>query len=302
MKFGDATDEKESYNATVSAGKIIVPAVMEANSYANDPTSQFLNISSLGFGAWETAQEARGTSLGVSLQVNHASWSATVVAAMLPDVAGGNGFWLDVDQCHSITAQVAFDVAEGGRLRMLGFYNRANAVNFERAAGLLSVASQNGIAADEVDVTEAQYLQTKLGFGIECEQRISDGIGSFFRASWNDGNSESYTFTQINSSLNLGADFSGMLWGEEDHHAGLSLVYNMLSEGQKKFIEAGGSGFMIGNGTLNYRPEIVTEGYYRIGLMDAIGVTFNYQFIMNPGYDADTDALHLMGTRLTVNL
>lgn len=297
----EGNEQSDSYEMVVTAGKIIVPALMEANTYANDPTSQFLNISSLGFGAWELAQEARGTSWGTSLRVNSSSWSATLVAALMPNTAGGNDFAEDFDNCHSLSAQFAFNIGNQSRIRFLGFYNRANAVNFSEAATLLMNAKDQSTPT-EADITNAQYYQSKYGFGVEVEHKIMDEVGSFFRASWNDGKSESYTFTQINSSVNAGLDISGSLWGDETHHAGISLICNMLSDEQKRYLEAGGSGFMVGNGSLNYQHEFIGEGYYRISLSENFGVTINYQYMVNPGYDNDNDNTHFLGTRFTLSL
>jgi high affinity Mn2+ porin len=296
-----ANEQSDSYEVVITAGKIIVPAVMEANTYANDPTSQFLNISSLGFGAWELAQEARGTSWGSSVQLNSSSWSATVVAALMPNTPGGNDFAEDFDRCHSLTGQFAFNMGSQGRVRFLGFYNKANAINFKEASRIL-MSAQDQSTPNEADISNAQYYQSKYGFGLEIEHKVTNEIGGFFRASWNDGKSESYTFTQINSSVNAGLDIDGSLWGDDSHHAGISLICNMLSDEQKSYIEAGGSGFMVGNGSLNYQHEFIGEGYYRISMSESFGVTINYQYMANPGYDNNTNDTHFLGTRFTVSL
>ena len=55
----------------------------------------------------------------------------------------------------------------------------------------------------------------------------------------------------------------------------------------RAYFAAGGLGILIGDGQLNYRPEQILEAYYAYSLNQWATLTFDYQFIDNPGYDAD---------------
>ena len=52
---------------------------------------------------------------------------------------------------------------------------------------------------------------------------------------------------------------------------------------------AGGLGILLGDGALNYRPEKVLESYYSYSLNKWSSLTFDYQFVGDPGYN-QTDA------------
>ena len=51
------------------------------------------------------------------------------------------------------------------------------------------------------------------------------------------------------------------------------------------------------SGTLNYRPERVLEAYYAYGLDKRTALTFDYQFIVNPGYNADRGPVSIYALR-----
>lgn len=290
-----ANEENEATNASFTLGKIIAPAMIEASEFAGDPTSQFLNISALGLGAWELPQEARGTTWGASFNVQAQSWSITLLGAMLPNVAGGLDFDENVTNAYSFTTQFAFSYSQTGRARLLGFVNHDNSLNFAQANSILT---QNPEASDAIE--ESRSYQTKIGAGIELEDHLSDNIGAFARASWNDGKTESYTFTQINSSLAAGLDLSGNLWGYENHHMGIQFINNNLSKQHQTFHELGGSGFMVSGENFAYAAENIAEIYYNVQVLDELSVSLDYQLINNVGYNANNGTAHLYTTRFTV--
>jgi hypothetical protein len=60
-----------------------------------------------------------------------------------------------------------------------------------------------------------------------------------------------------------------------------------LSPEARRYFVAGGLGILIGDGKLNYREEKVLETYYAFGFNKWTTLTFDYQLIGNPGYNAD---------------
>jgi len=46
-------------------------------------------------------------------------------------------------------------------------------------------------------------------------------------------------------------------------------------------------GILIGDGKLNYRPEMVLETYYAFSPVKWVVLSLDYQFIADPGYNAD---------------
>ena len=53
----------------------------------------------------------------------------------------------------------------------------------------------------------------KYGFYVNAEQQIAKDIGIFARASWNDGQNEILSFTDIDRSLSGGLSIKGSYWG-----------------------------------------------------------------------------------------
>ena len=64
-------------------------------------------------------------------------------------------------------------------------------------------------------------------------------------------------------------------------------VRNGLSPVHREYLAAGGLGFFIGDGRLNYHPEQIIEGYYSVALSGANAVSFDVQRIVNPAYNGD---------------
>jgi high affinity Mn2+ porin len=54
---------------------------------------------------------------------------------------------------------------------------------------------------------------------------------------------------------------------------------------------------MLGDGGLNYAPEMVGEVYYKFHLLKPLFLTLNYQYVLNVGYNADRGNVHFIGAR-----
>ena len=86
--------------------------------------------------------------------------------------------------------------------------------------------------------------------------------------------------------------------GRPDDRIGLAGAINALSADHRAFIAAGGMGILIGDGNLNYREEIILESYYSFALQKKTTLTFDYQLITNPAYNADRGPVSIFSGRL----
>ena len=59
--------------------------------------------------------------------------------------------------------------------------------------------------------------------------------------------------------------------------------------------------FYFGDGALNYRREKILEAYYAYSLNKWATLTFDYQFINNPGYNADREPVSIFLAGFTRN-
>ena len=75
-------------------------------------------------------------------------------------------------------------------------------------------------------------------------------------------------------------------------------ILNGISAEHIAFLNAGGLGILIGDGQLNnYGLEKIFEAYYSYSLSASSKVTFDYQFVSNPGYNADRGPVNAFAAR-----
>jgi high affinity Mn2+ porin len=132
------------------------------------------------------------------------------------------------------------------------------------------------------------YGHTKYGLGLNAEQEINDFLGCFLRAGWNDGNNETWVFTEIDRTVSAGFSMTGKKWKRNNDNLGLAYVASGISKPHRDYLQAGGYGFIIGDGNLNYAWEHLAELYYSTELVkDHIYVSLAYQLVINPAYNED---------------
>jgi high affinity Mn2+ porin len=143
-----------------------------------------------------------------------------------------------------------------------------------------------------------RHQNQKYGVYLNAEQQIAKDVGMFARASWNDGQNEILSFSDIDRSLSGGFSIKGSYWGRSSDTIGVGGAINGLSSAHRDFVAAGGLGLLIGEGRLNYRPEQILETYYAFAIDKNFTVTADYQFITNPAYNADRGPVHIFSGRL----
>ena len=66
---------------------------------------------------------------------------------------------------------------------------------------------------------------------------------------------------------------------------GIAGVVNGIFMAHRAYLKAGGDGFILGDGTLNYGHESIIETYYNAKLYEHVFFSFDYQLVTNPGYN-----------------
>ncbi|MGA7811137.1 carbohydrate porin [Bradyrhizobium sp.] len=148
------------------------------------------------------------------------------------------------------------------------------------------------------DITLVRQVRTNYGFGANLEQAITTDLGMFARASWSPGLDEIIGWTDCDESISVGFALKGTAWGRANDTIGIGGVVEGLSPEARAYFAAGGLGILIGDGALNYRPEKVLESYYSYGLNRLTSLTFDYQLIADPGYNADRGPVNVFSGRL----
>ena len=138
----------------------------------------------------------------------------------------------------------------------------------------------------------------KYGWGLSADQALTGDLGAFLRAGWNDGHTETWVFTEVDRALATGLVLTGATWTRPQDRLGLALSLNGLSPDHRDYLAAGGLGFMLGDGRLNYAQERLFETYYALPLGRFFTATLDAQRIWNPGYNRDRGPVDLYALRL----
>ena len=127
---------------------------------------------------------------------------------------------------------------------------------------------------------------------------MTSDLGIFSRLTWSPGQNEILGWTDVDQSLSLGAVLKGTSWGRPDDKIGIAGLVEGLSPVARSYFAAGGLGILIGDGRLNYQTERILEAYYAYSLNKWMTTTFDYQFIDNPGFNADRGPVSVFSARL----
>lgn len=294
----EANQVRAKYSAeriVLTAGNISVLDVFDALDYSRDARTQFMNWSSLTYGAWDYPADARGYTSGVALEYLTPRWQVRAGRFLVP--VESNGLRLDtrIGRRYGDVAELEVPYTLVGRpatVRMLAFRNRVEAGAFSDAIAL------GAATGTTPDLTLVRHGQSKRGIGIGTQLELTSSVGAYARAGWNDGKTETFMFTEIDRSLAGGLLVKGEAWGRARDSAGVAAYVNGLSRPHRDYLAAGGLGFFLGDGRLNYGEERILEGFYSWGLSKSTSLSLGLQRVANPGYNRDRGPAHFFGFRV----
>jgi len=277
----------------ITAGKMSIADYFDDNNYSHDPRTQFLNWSLMSNAAWDYPANTRGYTYGITMEYVAYEWYFTAASSMMPKEANGSVMDLDIAHAHSETLELERTFKLGkksGIIRLLGFYSHARMGNYKLATLL---------QPDSPDITLTRTPgRTKYGMGINMEQDLGENSGVFLKASWNDGRNETWVFTEVDRSISAGFVFNGRKRKRVPDFLGFAAVVNGISKDHQNYLKAGGYGFIIGDGKLNYANEMIAEAYYSFSFQKYhFWLTPDYQFIINPAYNKDRGPVHVFSLR-----
>jgi len=264
-------------------GKIGIADYFDGNKFSHDPRSQFMSWALMSNGAWDYPANTRGYTPSLVFEYVSQKHEFRCGISLVPLTANGNTMnWailksvsntIEYTHLHSIKNQP-------GALRLLGFFTTTDMGNYRQS---IALNPQNPNITDT-----RKYGNTKFGFGVNVEQNFTNELGCFFRASWNDGNNETWMFTEIDRTLSAGFSMTGQRWKRDNDNIGIAYVASGISSAHSDYLKAGGKGFILGDGNLNYVWEKLAEVYYSAGLVkNRLYLSVAYQFLINPGYNSD---------------
>jgi high affinity Mn2+ porin len=232
---------------------------------------------------------------GAMVDLNQKNWAFRAGYFLVPTVSNVNTYDTHIPDRGEYAAELELRYSlfsQPGKLRLFGWVNRAVAGSYADALAL-PITSPN-----YPDITLTRQVRNNYGFVINGEQAITADLGLFSRASWDAGHTEKIGWTDCDESFSFGAVLKGTSWGRPNDKIGVGGVVEGLSSEARAYFAAGGLGILIGDGKLNYRPEQIVEAYYAYSLNKWATLTFDYQFIANPGYNADRGPVSIFAGRL----
>ena len=151
------------------------------------------------------------------------------------------------------------------------------------------------------DVTKYRRQGTvKYGFGLNAEQELTRAWRAFGRLGWNDGANESFAYTEIDRTAEIGGDYRGTRWRRPGDKVGAAFVANGISSDHRRYLELGGLGFILGDGGLNYGMEKIFESYYTAHVWRGVSFAVDYQYVTNPGYNRNRGPASVVGLRVHI--
>ena len=282
--------ERPTNRFTIAIGKFSIADYFDNNSYAHDPRSQFMNWALMSTGGWDYPANTRGYTWNVVAEYVRENYAIRAASSLVPTTANGPELNWQWNGNNSNTLELEKSTTffgKEGKLRALAFYTTTYMGSYAEA-----------IKQTNPDVTLTRKDgRTKYGFGINYEQELTKESGLFFRASWNDGNNETWAFTEIDHSVS-GGFVKDNLFGRKEDRLNIGFAVNGISDLHRQYLAKGGYGFIIGDGKLpNYGLETIFEINYNAKVTDWLSVTPDYQLVINPAYNQDRGPVHAFALR-----
>ena len=283
----------------LTAGNFSAVDVFDKNAYNHEPRRQFLNWAISTHGAWDYPADARGYTVGTALEYYRPDWAFRAGRFMQPKESNGLPLNPRIFFSYGDVAEVEHAYTLGsqpGRVRLLAFRNVARMASYQAAIDAASSSPGNGVP----NINTVRAERSKVGYGINLEQAIGKDIGLFLRASRADGKTETFAYSEIDSSISGGIILKGAPWARPNDDLGIAIARNQLSSSHSDYLRAGGLGFFLGDGALGYGPEQITEVYYSAALTRNFWVSLNGQRIRNPGYNTMRGPVSFFGLRMHI--
>jgi high affinity Mn2+ porin len=278
-------------------GKFSMADFFDLNTVGTDSHFEFMNWTIDNNGAWDYAADTRGYTVGAIVAYEGPGWGFHFAEALMPTVANGIDLQWNLRRARAENFEVILHrglITKDGVIRILAYNNTAN-------MGIYRVANQNFLAGLTAtpDIT-AHPLQVtgKYGFALNVEQQLTPWISVYGRFGWNNGKTESYAYTEVDQSVQLGLGAYGNRWKRKHDRAGIAFVSNAIKRDHQKYLALGGLGFILGDGGLTYGRETIFESYYTAHVWKGLYLGPDVQHVNNPGYNQVRGPVFVGGLRV----
>ena len=291
---------------TFTIGRFSAKDVFDNNAYANDPRTQFMNWALMANEAWDYPADAIGYTTGLAVELNQPQWALRCGFFQMPRFSNSltaedrifkwpyDGSAQDGPQLDAWGMVTEFERrysagSHPGVVRFLAYLNRANMGSYQDAVN-------SPVRPADINATAA--FRYKYGFGLNLEQEIAKNVGVFSRLGWSNGQTQGWVFSDVDYTATAGISIKGEAWHRSDDTFGFAGVLNGISKSHQKFLAAGGTGILAGDGNLNYGWEKILETYYDFKIWKTIHSSLDYQVIANPAFNQDRGPVSVFGARV----
>jgi high affinity Mn2+ porin len=291
-------DELPKRRLEVRFGKFSMPDFLDLNSAGSDTHLQFINWTVDNDGAWDYAADTRGYTVGGLIDYEDPKFSFKFAEGLMPRVANGIDLVWKFWQAHAENYE--FDWQHGilpkkpGVIRLLGYTNYANMGIYRDAIAQY----EEGLVPIPEITNHPWHITRKYGFGVNIEQNITPNFLAFARWGWDNGKTESFAYTEVDSTFLEGLVAYGTKWHRKQDRAGIAFVSNGICKYHQTYLADGGYGFLLGDGALNYGRENIVETFYTAHVWRGIYVAPGVQHINDPGYNRDRGPVVVPSFRL----
>jgi high affinity Mn2+ porin len=279
-------------------GKFTLPDMLDVNAVLSDSQHQFMDWTTDNNGTWDYAADTRGYTYGTEIEYQDRNWGLRYALGLMPTVA--NGITLDWALRRARGQNMELEIRKGflpgrdGSVRLLAYGNNAHMGDYREAV----IHYLEGITPTP-EITSVEHFDAlKYGVGINVEQNVTNNLRIGGRFGWNEGQHESFAYTEDDQTFLFGADYAGTAWRRKLDKIGIAFNTNAIKKDHQNYLKYGGLGFLLGDGRLNYAREDIVEAYYNVhawrGLYYAIGNTF----IAHPGYNQDRGPVDVQSVRM----
>jgi hypothetical protein len=268
-------------------GKFSLPDFFDVNSVGSDTHLQFTNWAVDQNGAWDYAADTRGYTVGIEADYEDRNWGFRFAEGLMPKVANGIDLVWRPWQVHAENWE--YELRRGvvpkksGVVRLLAYTNYANMGVYRDAIAQF----QEGLVPVPEITNHPWHVTRKYGFGVNLEQNLTPNLTAFARWGWDNGKTESFAYTEIDSTFLEGIGMNGTKWHRKQDRAGVAFVSNGINKDHQVYLADGGSGFLLGDGRLTYGRENIVESYYTLHVWRGIYLAPGLQYVVNPGYNRD---------------
>ena len=281
----------------VRVGKMSTADIFDINPAASDSHMQFMNWAVDNNGAYDYAADTRGYTYGAIVEYQGPYFELRFGEMLMPTYANGPILDWDIakNRAENLELEIKYrrDRDWAGTVRLLAYQNYANMGGYQDAID----AFENHVDARPDVTLHREAGRSKRGLGMNVIQNLRGVARGFLRLGWNDGQNESFAYTEIDNTFEIGGDLRGVVWKRPEDKIGLAVVSSGLSSVHAEYLRLGGIGFIIGDGNLTYARETIVEQYYNFHVWRGVFLAEDVQLVENPGYNSDRGPVWVFSLR-----